>query len=397
MKFLLAFAAMLAAACAPFPAYAASAYMLGPTISTAAGTVSASIAGTYNFSAGSTTVSTPTITLNGPAAEVLLKASGPDVQINDITSASTLYLSKANGNGAWFANSTKGDSVLRTSTGTKMDLGVDNGAGTGNMTVQITSRTVAVNETGPAANFEVQGVSGSGVNAAFRAISDGSHLAFAATDNASGGAGAGNFTSLSTVAPALHIVQNAYYGLQIDLTNDNGSDAANISADALVTHSGYAFSIYSQQGVDNVNLAYDITWPANYFTRHVNSLNGHHFYGPIMRVQPQNSDTVGAYMDFMDTNNNIISTFTIAGNLEMKYGVKVATLSVSGTTIDNAGYLAMGNAAGIQASLISTIAGLAPKNIGDIRFCSNCSPPKIVVATGTATGNWADAVGGTFK
>lgn len=35
--------------------------------------------------------------------------------------------------------------------------------------------------------------------------------------------------------------------------------------------------------------------------------------------------------------------------------------------------------------------------VGDVYYCSNCSPAKIVVATGTAAGNFADAVGGTFK
>jgi len=35
--------------------------------------------------------------------------------------------------------------------------------------------------------------------------------------------------------------------------------------------------------------------------------------------------------------------------------------------------------------------------VGDSYYCSNCSPAKIVVATGTAAGNFADAVGGTFK
>lgn len=36
-------------------------------------------------------------------------------------------------------------------------------------------------------------------------------------------------------------------------------------------------------------------------------------------------------------------------------------------------------------------------DIGDIRFCSDCSPAKVVVATGTAAGNFADVNGGTFK
>lgn len=33
----------------------------------------------------------------------------------------------------------------------------------------------------------------------------------------------------------------------------------------------------------------------------------------------------------------------------------------------------------------------------DMYWCSNCSPLKIVIATGTSAGNWADAIGGDFK
>ena len=35
--------------------------------------------------------------------------------------------------------------------------------------------------------------------------------------------------------------------------------------------------------------------------------------------------------------------------------------------------------------------------LGDVYYCSDCSPKKIVVATGTNAGNFADAVGGVFK
>ncbi len=34
---------------------------------------------------------------------------------------------------------------------------------------------------------------------------------------------------------------------------------------------------------------------------------------------------------------------------------------------------------------------------GDQYYCSNCSPAKVVVATGTAVSNFADAVGAVFK
>lgn len=34
---------------------------------------------------------------------------------------------------------------------------------------------------------------------------------------------------------------------------------------------------------------------------------------------------------------------------------------------------------------------------GTTYYCTNCSPPKIVISTGTAAGNFADATGGAFK
>lgn len=40
---------------------------------------------------------------------------------------------------------------------------------------------------------------------------------------------------------------------------------------------------------------------------------------------------------------------------------------------------------------------LAPIAAGAVIYCSNCSPAKILVGTGTAAGEWADAVGGDFE
>ncbi len=39
----------------------------------------------------------------------------------------------------------------------------------------------------------------------------------------------------------------------------------------------------------------------------------------------------------------------------------------------------------------------APAEAGQIVFCSDCSPAKILLSTGTSAGNWADAVGGDFQ
>lgn len=54
---------------------------------------------------------------------------------------------------------------------------------------------------------------------------------------------------------------------------------------------------------------------------------------------------------------------------------------------------------GAARPLSQTIAQLqaATPVVGDTYTCSNCSPVKLVVATGTSAGNFADAVGGAFK
>lgn len=57
------------------------------------------------------------------------------------------------------------------------------------------------------------------------------------------------------------------------------------------------------------------------------------------------------------------------------------------------------NAAGtvtLPNKTIAQLLAITPVK-GDPYFCTDCSPAKIVVATGTAAGNFADAVGGAFK
>lgn len=53
----------------------------------------------------------------------------------------------------------------------------------------------------------------------------------------------------------------------------------------------------------------------------------------------------------------------------------------------------LGNTQATVAQLLST----ATARTGTSFYCSNCTPPKIVVSTGTGLGNFADAVGGAFK
>lgn len=66
------------------------------------------------------------------------------------------------------------------------------------------------------------------------------------------------------------------------------------------------------------------------------------------------------------------------------YGVTAGTVTV------NAGALNLYSRSIAQLQAIVPVAG-------DTYYCLDCSPKKIVVATGTSAGNFADAVGGTFK
>lgn len=46
---------------------------------------------------------------------------------------------------------------------------------------------------------------------------------------------------------------------------------------------------------------------------------------------------------------------------------------------------------------MAQLLAIAPSQVGVSYFCSDCSPAKLVVSTGTSAGNFADAVGGAFQ
>lgn len=60
------------------------------------------------------------------------------------------------------------------------------------------------------------------------------------------------------------------------------------------------------------------------------------------------------------------------------------------------GYI-FGGSCGWTSRTLAQLQVSSPAALGATFYCSNCSPAKIVVGTGTALGNWSDAVGGTFK
>lgn len=56
-----------------------------------------------------------------------------------------------------------------------------------------------------------------------------------------------------------------------------------------------------------------------------------------------------------------------------------------------------GGAARLNSRTVTYLQGYVPVAVGEAFYCNNCSPAKIVVSTGTSAGNFADAVGATFK
>lgn len=69
----------------------------------------------------------------------------------------------------------------------------------------------------------------------------------------------------------------------------------------------------------------------------------------------------------------------------------LTTSAVSFTGLTNLGKMTLfsRNKAALNA--------LTPVAVGEVYFCSDCSPAKIVVSTGTAAANFADAIGGDYK
>lgn len=66
-------------------------------------------------------------------------------------------------------------------------------------------------------------------------------------------------------------------------------------------------------------------------------------------------------------------------------------------TTSPASLLDVAGGIGHYSRTLAQLVAISPGKAGESYYCSDCSPPKIVVATGTSAGNFADAVGATFK
>jgi hypothetical protein len=82
---------------------------------------------------------------------------------------------------------------------------------------------------------------------------------------------------------------------------------------------------------------------------------------------------------------------TVAFNV----GGNVAPMYLMATT---SGLLGNNMTINLTSNTLADLLVMTPTVVGQIRFCSTCVPPKIVVSTGTSGwGQWADAVGAVFK
>ena len=52
---------------------------------------------------------------------------------------------------------------------------------------------------------------------------------------------------------------------------------------------------------------------------------------------------------------------------------------------------------GSYSRTLAQLQAITPFGVGEMYFCNNCTPAKMVVSTGTAAGNFADIMGGTFQ
>jgi hypothetical protein len=66
--------------------------------------------------------------------------------------------------------------------------------------------------------------------------------------------------------------------------------------------------------------------------------------------------------------------------------VDISGGSIGGTTI-----------LGSYNRTIAELRAITPTAMGEVYFCTDCAPPKVVVSTGTALRNFADALGGQFQ
>jgi len=77
-------------------------------------------------------------------------------------------------------------------------------------------------------------------------------------------------------------------------------------------------------------------------------------------------------------------------NIYLGYGVGRSTYSPTGG-------LALSGPLGASSKSVAQLGAITPTAAGEVYYCNNCAPPKLVVSTGTSVANFADIMGGVFQ
>jgi hypothetical protein len=106
------------------------------------------------------------------------------------------------------------------------------------------------------------------------------------------------------------------------------------------------------------------------------------------------SGDLGTGVKVYDDSIDGVSGSKVSGNISGQAGsvASVAAAAIQTGTVGT-GVLT----SGLNAKLVSELQVLIPAVGGQMYFCSNCIPAKVVVSTGPAAGNFADIMGGEFK
>ncbi|MCX5786845.1 MAG: hypothetical protein NTX59_14275 [Elusimicrobia bacterium] len=119
-------------------------------------------------------------------------------------------------------------------------------------------------------------------------------------------------------------------------------------------------------------------------------------------LQSPTANITNAYALFAETpmgSNRIANNYGLYINDQSAYGTSSSfNLYSKGATAKNyfEGSVSIGGKIGFPSKTISELKGITPA-LGEVYYCSDCSPKKLVVSTGTSAGNFADVAGGTFK
>lgn len=107
--------------------------------------------------------------------------------------------------------------------------------------------------------------------------------------------------------------------------------------------------------------------------------------------------SVGAVRDGADNSGALYFNTYLAGGVNLGRVVVKASGNVGINTLSPGAKLDVAGGVGFYPRTMAQLLAITPSQVGVQYFCNNCSPAKMVVSTGTAAGNFADIMGGTFQ